>query len=108
MSLWKTAPNPPACPFTHGECPKLGPADPTDWASECGHPCVAPVVQLCASEGVVLGPPIALGAPAEGGGSPPAHPTRVHSIFLHTGKQRRMWFQSKVPRSAISKGASWE
>lgn len=30
------------------------------------------------------------------------------SILLHTGKRRRMWFQSKVPRSGISKGASWE
>lgn len=74
---------------------------------------MAPAVQLCPSEEVVLGPP-AYREPLQVMGAAPQHipqestGTGRHSILLHTGKQWRMWFQSKVPRSAISEGASWE
>lgn len=115
MSLWKTAPNAPTCPFLqHMEsAPKRGQLTLQTGHPECGLPSVAPAVQLCPSEGVVLGAPLHW-EPSQRAGAGPQHipqestGTGRHSILLHRGKHRRMWFQGKVPRSAISKGASWE
>lgn len=76
MSLWKTAPV-SAFPFIQDmeSAPNWSQLILQTGHPECGHP---PVVQLCPSEGVVLGPSLHWESPPEGRDSPPAHPTGVH------------------------------
>lgn len=72
-------------------------------------------IQLCPSQWVAPGPHCT-GSPCKGWGQPPGTlcrcvrggDTHTHSILLQTGKQRPMWFRSKVPRSSFGRGAGWE